>query len=287
MPAYICVTCGTQYPASAEPPEHCLICEDTRQYVGFNGQQWTTLDAMRGDQYQNQFRELESGVTGIQTSPQFAIGQQACLIQTDSGNLLWDCVSYLDQATIDEVKQRGGLSAIAISHPHFYSSMNEWSHAFGDIPIYIHADDQRWVVNPSNAIEYWEGETHQVLPGLTLIRCGGHFPGSAVVHWSLGADGRGALFTSDTMTVVPDRHWLSFMFSYPNLIPLSPPIIRQIVKSVDDFAFDRIYGGWPDRVVTSDAKAAVRRSAYRYVVHLHGKEPSGTSAENELADLEV
>lgn len=274
MPEFICVTCGTQYPSSAEPPEHCLICEDTRQYVGHNGQQWTTLDVLRNGESLNEIRELEPGLTGIRTAPQFAIGQQACLIQTDAGNLLWDCISYLDQSTIDQVKQRGGITAIAVSHPHFYSSMVEWSRAFGDIPVYIHADDRRWVVHPASCVEFWEGETREVLPGLTLVRCGGHFPGSAVAHWSGGAEGRGALFTSDTMTVVQDRHWLSFMFSYPNLIPLSPAAVRKIVKSVDDFSFDRIYGGWPGSVVASDAKAAVRRSGYRYVVHVHGKEPA-------------
>ena len=31
-----------------------------------------------------------------------------------------------------------------------------------------------------------------MLPGVTLIQCGGHFPGSAVVHWAGGAAGAGA-----------------------------------------------------------------------------------------------
>ena len=35
---YLCVTCGTQYPASDEPPATCPICEDPRQYVPFDGQ---------------------------------------------------------------------------------------------------------------------------------------------------------------------------------------------------------------------------------------------------------
>ena len=34
MPNFICLTCGAQHAASEEPPDHCIICEDERQYVG-------------------------------------------------------------------------------------------------------------------------------------------------------------------------------------------------------------------------------------------------------------
>lgn len=36
----ICATCGVQYPA---PREDCPICLDERQYVGRDGQRWTSL----------------------------------------------------------------------------------------------------------------------------------------------------------------------------------------------------------------------------------------------------
>ena len=161
----------------------------------------------------------------------------------------------------------GGLAAIAISHPHFYSSMVEWSRAF-DAPIVLHADNQPWVMRPDDAVQYWQGETFTALPDLTLVRCGGHFPGSCVLHWADGADGRGALFTGDTITVVRDRRYVSFMYSYPNLVPLSPGAVMRIVAAVEPYAFDRIYGGWKDDIVTQDAKEAVRRSAERYIAHL-------------------
>ena len=272
MENYICVTCGTQYPASEAAPAHCPICEDDRQYIGPNGQQWTTLTEMRsGGRYANSIEEVAPGVTGIVTQPDFAIGQQAHLIATTGGNVLWDCISYLDEATVAAVRQRGSIAAIAISHPHFYSSMIAWSEAFDNAPIYLHTDNASWVMRPAPAVRYWSGETQAVVPGVTLIRCGGHFPGSTVLHWAAGANGAGALFTGDTITVVPDRRWVSFMYSYPNIIPTDERTVRGIVAAVEPYAFERIYGGWRGRVVAADAKGAVARSAERYIRHLRGE----------------
>ena len=270
MQSYICVTCGTQYPASETPPAHCPICEDDRQYIWPSGQQWTTLAAMR-EKYANSIEAVAPGVTGIVTEPEFAIGQQAHLIRTPQGNILWDCISYLDDATIRVVQERGGLAAIAISHPHFFSSMAAWSEVCDNAPIYLHADNEPWVMRPAPAIRYWSGETLSPLPGVTLVRCGGHFPGSTVLHWADGADGRGALFTADTITVVADRRWVSFMYSYPNIIPTDERTVRAIVAAVAPYLFETLYGGWRGRVVTPDAKGAVAHSAERYIRHLRGE----------------
>ena len=267
LQASICVTCGTQYPPAESPPPSCPICEDDRQYVRPTGQEWTTLDAMRPD-YRNSVTEIEPGLTGIRTDPGFAIAQRAHLISTPSGNVLWDCVSYIDDETVAAVERLGGISAIVFSHPHFHSSMVEWSRAFNDAPIYIHADNQPWVMRTDPAIEFWTGETVTPAPGLTVIRCGGHFPGSSVLHWPDGTDGRGALFTGDTIQVTADPRWVTFMYSYPNLIPLDAPTIRKIVAAVEPYEFDRLYAAWPDRVVPTDAKSAVRRSADRYIAHI-------------------
>jgi len=111
---------------------------------------------------------------------------------------------------------------------------------------------------------------HQFGDGLTLIHCGGHFAGSTALHWGAGADGKGALLTGDTITVVSDRRFVSFMYSYPNLIPLNASSINRIVQSVEPFAFDRIYGGWWERLVAPDAKGAVKRSAERYLRAIQG-----------------
>jgi hypothetical protein len=106
-----------------------------------------------------------------------------------------------------------------------------------------------------------------------VARIGGHFDGAAVLHWPAGAEGRGALLTGDTVTVVQDREWVSFMWSFPNLIPLDPATINQIVERIAPFGFDRIYGGWWGRVVVRDGAAAIRRSAQRYLERLAGKRP--------------
>ncbi len=261
----ICATCGTQFPIAS--PDSCPICLDDRQYLPPQGQLWTSMSALRAAGAANSIVELSPSLRAIRTIPQVAIGQQAHLIHTPSGNLLWDCMSYLDEVTIERVGALGGISAIAISHPHFYSSMVEWSRAF-DAPIYLQVDNRPWVMRPDPAVRYWEGETFQPLPGLTVVRCGGHFSGSSVLHWADGAEGRGALFTGDTIMVVSDLRYVSFMYSYPNYIPLSPAGVRRIAAAVEPFAFDRIYGSWEGRVVASDAKAAIRRSAERYIAHI-------------------
>jgi glyoxylase-like metal-dependent hydrolase (beta-lactamase superfamily II) len=265
----ICVTCGIQLADVDTPPALCPICDDDRQYIGHQGQQWTTLDGLR-EGHRNVVREVEPSLHGIITEPKVAIGQQAHLIQTPAGNVLWNCISLIDDDTVRAVNELGGLSAIAISHPHFFSSMVEWSQAFGGIPIFVNADDREWVMRPDAAIQFWEGETADPLPGsgLTLIHCGGHFPGSCALQWPQGAEGRGALLTGDTIQVVADRRWVSFLYSYPNLVPLDAPAIERIVAAVEPFAFDRLYGGWPESVVASDARAAVRRSAERYFAHI-------------------
>jgi hypothetical protein len=263
MPHYICTTCGSQFAATDTTPPACPICEDERQYIGWGGQKWTTLEALQAD-HKNRIKQEEPSLTGIGTDPSFAIGQRALLVQTKEGNLLWDCITLIDEPTITAVKELGGVQAIAISHPHYYSSMVEWSRAF-DAPIYLHAADRQWVMRPDPAIAFWEEESKPLFGGLTLIRCGGHFAGGTVAHWPAGAEGKGALLVGDILQVVSDRRYVSFMYSYPNLIPLPARTVQQIVDAVEPYPFDRLYGAWCDRVVAYDGKAAVRRSAERYV----------------------
>ena len=130
MPAFICTACGTQYSPSEAPPEACPICNDERQFVPASGQSWTTLEKLR-DRHSNKFCRLAPGLTTIETSPAFGIGQRAILVNTPNGNVLWDCIALVDDATVDLLQGLGGLSAIAISHPHYYTTMVEWSRAFG------------------------------------------------------------------------------------------------------------------------------------------------------------
>ena len=273
MPHYICVTCGVQYADTAAPPVRCLICEDDRQYIRHDGQQWTTIDALKQDHH-NRIEDIEPNLTGLSTEPSFAIGQRSLLVQTPHGNILWDPTSLIDEATIEMVRARGGVQAIAVSHPHLVGSLVDWSHTFNHAPIYWHASNREWVMRSDPAFVFWEEESHQMWDGVTLIRCGGHFPGSTVLHWAAGADRRGALITGDTIQVVQDRRWVSFMYSYPNIIPLNARTVQHIVQAVEPYPFDRIYGGWWYSIVATEAKAAVRRSAERYIKAISPASPS-------------
>jgi hypothetical protein len=133
-----------QYAESAEPPLQCRICSDERQYVGFNGQHWTTIDAL-AETHENHFDLEEAGLVSIETRPTLPSAQRALLVDHPAGNVLWDCLTLVDQATVDRIADLGGLSAIAISHPHYYGASVDWSHAFGGVPIYINDADARWV----------------------------------------------------------------------------------------------------------------------------------------------
>lgn len=273
MPESICVTCGTQFATTEAPSDACPICQDQRQYVPLGGQQWTTLEALR-ETHHTVIKSLESDLTGIGVHPDFAIGQRALLVQTPDGNLLWDCISVIDDPTIAAVRALGGIRAIAISHPHYYSSMVEWSHAF-DAPVYLHEAERRWVMRPDPAITFWSGEAHPLFGHLTLIRCGGHFEGGQVAHWPAGAESKGVLLTGDIIQVVPDTRYVAFMYSYPNFIPLPAAAVERIVTTVEPYHFDRIYGAWWPRLIPSGAHDAVVRSADRYIRALRGEvEPS-------------
>ena len=263
MTPFICSTCGTQFSPSAQRPARCPICLDERQYVGWEGQGWTTLGELRA-KHQADIRLEEPGLHGIGTKPSFAIGQRALLIQHPQGNVLWDCTPLLDDQIIQYVQSLGGLRHIAISHPHYYSSMVEWAEAFG-ATIHLHHLDQQWVMRLDARVNFWQGETLELADGIRLIHCGGHFAGATVLHWADGADGRGVLLTGDIIHVAQDRRWLSFMYSYPNLIPLNAAAVQRIVRAVEPFNYDRIYGAWFGRVVLRDAKPAVVRSAQRYI----------------------
>src|SRR4051794_15102839 len=165
MTSFICTTCGTQFAESEQPPAACPICDDERQYVKATGQQWTTLERLRLTN-RNSIKQEEPGLISIGVEPHFAIGQRAFLVRTGSGNVLWDCLPLLDEAVVEMIKALGGLSAIAISHPHYYAAMVEWSRALGGVPIYLHAADRQWIMHPDQAIVDWEGETKSLGAGL-------------------------------------------------------------------------------------------------------------------------
>jgi len=263
MSNFICVQCGTQFSVTATPPETCPICTDERQYVRHEGQAWTTMEELAAAHH-NRFEEEAGQLLGIGTEPDFAIGQRALLLQLPRGNLLWDCITLLDDETVARTETLGGIRAIAISHPHYYSAMVDWADHF-KAEIFLHVADRQWVMRDSPRIRFWNGTTQLLWDDLTLINCGGHFDGGTVLHWAGGAEGKGALLSGDIIQVVPDRRYVSFMWSYPNLIPLGAAGIRRIVSTLQPFHFDRIYGAWWGANIGSNAKLSIANSAERYL----------------------
>ncbi|RWF69265.1 MAG: MBL fold metallo-hydrolase [Mesorhizobium sp.] len=261
MTCFLCLQCGVQFTAAAAPPDHCPICEDERQYVRWEGQAWITPEELAAG-HRIVIKD-DAGLLGFGVEPRFAIGQRALLTQTAYGNVLWDCISMVSDEAVAEINRRGGLAAIAISHCHYYSAMVEWSEAFGGVPIYLHADDRKWIMRPHPAVVSWEGETRVLSPALTLIRCGGHFAGGQVLHWK--REGGDAILAGDILQVTPTRRHVSFMYSYPNYIPLNAAKVLGIEAALEPFAFDHIYGAWWNQNVIGDAKTAFAASVARYL----------------------
>lgn len=265
MGFWICQTCAVEH---AEKVEVCAICADERQWVPATGQQWTTLEELAASGYRTNLAELEPDLFGLTSEPKAGIGQQSKLLRTPAGNLLWDPIGYLDDDVIERVRELGDVVAITASHPHMFGVQVEWSRALGGVAVLVAEQDMEWVARPDPMIRPWSG-TEELLPGVTLTQPGGHFPGSAVVHWAAGANGKGALLSSDTIFANPDRKSVSFMRSFPNRLPLSAAVVERVTQHVERFAFDRLYGNFEDRVDT-DARAVVRWSADRHIGWVRG-----------------
>jgi glyoxylase-like metal-dependent hydrolase (beta-lactamase superfamily II) len=266
---WICPTCGAHHPPAAAPPAVCAICADERQWVPPTGQRWTTLAQLAAEGTRTEVREVEPGLVGIGVHPSIGVGHRGLLVATDAGGVLWDPPPFLDAAAIDAVRDRGGLIAVTASHPHMYGAIVEWSRAFA-APIVLPEADAAWLMRPDPAVRRWSG-TQELAPGITLVQCGGHFPGSAVLHWAGGAEGRGVLLVGDTLFVTPGEDRVTFAYSAPNRLPLPARAVRGLQAALEPLAYDRIHGGWWDPVLRQDAKAVVQRSADRYVEILEGE----------------
>ena len=268
MPHFICTACGTQHAETAAPPAQCVICEEERQYVPPRGQTWTTLDALQAS-HMNAFHEHEPNVIGIGATPAFAIGQRAVLVRTPGGNVLWDCIAPLDAATIALVKGLGGIKAIAISHPHFYTTMVEWAQP----------STRRSTCTAPTAIGSCARTPRSGTGTARPINCGtaSRWSAAAVISPAarccigpVGAEGKGIVCSGDILTVTVDRKWLTFMRSYPNMIPLSRREVEGIGRAMAPFSFARIYGHYFDRVIMADGKAVLEKSVARYIAAIEG-----------------
>ena len=263
MPIHLCQTCGTTYPESATPPPRCPICADDRQYVAPDGQAWTTLDAVLAEQ-RPRIEEEAPGITGLGSEPGVGISQRPLLVEGLDGNILWDCSAYVGPELIDHIRARGGMRAIAISHPHFFTAMADWSRAL-EVPILLHDSLRQWVQRGGDRVQYWSGDSLSVSADLTLLRIGGHYPGATALHWR---GGDGVLCVGDTLQVAPGRDRISVMYSYPNMLPLSAAVVEQIRDRLAPWDYAAIFGGWWGRIIRADAKAITERSLARYLAAL-------------------
>lgn len=268
MAEWLCATCAVETApvmtaSGEEPPERCPICEDERQYVPPTGQEWTTLQRLQREGERVVVVELEPDLYGLRSEPKVGIGQQGILLRTPDGNLLWDPPGYVDEAAAAAVQDLGGVAVIATSHPHMFGAQVTWSRMLGDPPVLVNAADRHWVQREDPAIQSWTGE-EEVLPGVLLRTIGGHFPGSAVVHWD-----RGVVLSGDTVFPGPSQRWVTFQRSFPNDIPLSAAVVRRIADTVCDRPFERMYGNLGN-VIPRDARDAVLRSADRYIGWVSG-----------------
>lgn len=261
MTLFVCHFCGTQHADADTPPEGCVICTDDRQHVEWTGQQWTTVEDLASDR---QARiELDGDVLGIGLNPAMPIPQRALLATTNAGNILWDCLAVVTPEAVDALHERGGVIAMAISHPHFYTAMVEWSDALGGVPIYLHEADRKWVQRSAPQIEHWSGERLELSDDATLIHCPGHFPGSTILHWR--QDGRDVVLAGDSLHVAGDRQHVSFVHSVPNHIPMHPDLVVEIRRRLADVPIDDIYGFTWGLNILGDARAALDASFDRHL----------------------
>ena len=186
---------------------------------------------------------------------------------TPAGSLLWDPTGYLDEETVERIRARGPVLAVAASHPHMFGVQVAWGEAL-DAPVLVCAADEQWIGRRSDRIELYE-ESRELWPGLSIHRIGGHFPGSAIAHWAGGAEGRGVVLAGDTVAPNPDGRTVALLRSYPNSLPLSGRVVRGIADRLAAFDFDRVVGNFANSV-DSGARDAVEWSAQRHIAWVRG-----------------
>jgi uncharacterized Zn-finger protein len=256
----ICSTCGTQYKNPGQ--EICFICSDERQFIPEQGQSWTTHQQLL-QKHKVEVLKLQDNLYQFTISPAFSIGQRALLLLSPGGNILWDCIPLLDEAVIEFIMANGGLKAIAFSHPHFFSNMNQWADKF-DCPIYINALDKDWIFNKGNNIKTWEGEHKQLWDDISIINLGGHFPGSSILHARKATPG-GTVLSGDTVLISPDKKHISIMYSYPNRIPLPVKDANRIMTKLKALEFDSLYSAFPNLGLINNVKDILTSSIARYI----------------------
>jgi glyoxylase-like metal-dependent hydrolase (beta-lactamase superfamily II) len=207
-------------------------------------------------------KKLNDSLYELKMMPAFAIGQRALLVLTPGGNILWDCISLLNEPTIEFIKSKGGLKAIEISHPHYYTTMNEWAAVF-NCPVYLHQSDERWIFNKGDHIVPWFDTEKELWDGIKIINVGGHFPGSCILHVPL-LSAKGAVLCGDTFYISPDKKHIAAMYSYPNRIPLPVAEIHRMKEQMLSLRFDTMFGFYDYQNIYLNAKEVLQYSMAKY-----------------------
>lgn len=263
----ICTACGTQFPtADRQSLKTCFICDDPRQFTPPTGQSFTTLSSIQSSDHHNIWTPFldDENFISITTQPKVAIGQRCILIKTPQGNVLWDCITLLDEGTITKIRALGGLKAVVISHPHYYTTHLLWARTF-NCPVYISTEDRQWLAQTSSSHQIFLKETEvetelkidHVGTGLMMLKLGGHFPGSLVVLY------KSRLLVADTLVSTPSglsnfsvdalgiprerpagMNSYVFMWSIPNMIPLPPKELTRMWGVLRKYGWRSTHGAF-------------------------------------------
>lgn len=258
----ICTTCGTQFPPSQPLPDLCPICNDDRQYINDKGQTYITTHELN-KQYSVKISKKNEHLYSIKMTPDFAIGQRAFLVISPGGNVLWDCIPLLNEAIIAFINSKGGLKAIAFSHPHYYSNMNEWAAEF-NCPVFIHKADEEWIQDKTNNIQLWDGNAKPLWDNINIINIGGHFPGSSVLYLP-AQSAKGTLLCGDTFYIAHSKRHVAVMHSYPNQILLTKKEFASVYKKSEKLEFDALLGAFEGQEIIANAKEVFEASMKRYL----------------------
>lgn len=260
MAKNICVACGTQFP-EGEKPKICPICAEERQYIPLTGQKWTTHPELSA-RHKTKIEQVRDNLYQFYIDPQFGIGQRAFLVISEHGNVLWDCIPLLDNEIINFIKSKGGLKAIAISHPHYYSNMNEWAVEF-NCPIYIHQNDEEYIVDKGSPLKLWTDDALNLWDNLTIVNLGGHFEGGCVLLIQQMTE-KGVMLCSDILQISLSREFIAMMYSYPNNIPLPLSEIERMRNRLKELDFDTLYGSFYHQDLTENVRTILDDSIARY-----------------------
>lgn len=305
----VCKACGIQCHTDdtkqLRTPDQCPICEDDRQAVPPTGQAWTSVGRWISDTEKPASSEIRIDADAEDDRIMRIIfknaaagigGQTPIVIVTEHGVVIWDPCATCTPDVFAQIKALAkryhvSLLAIALSHPHFYATALTWAQAL-DTPVYASSVDRGWWMRKiddqvaNKYLNLYDTPQHQLAPGLTLVRCGGHFDGSAVLHWdrakAVGPKSftykrtpptTAVVFPSDTFMAAADKQTVSFMWSYPNSIPLPPRSVEAIWHAMRPYEFDDIIGSWPGQYVKREARRKLLFSAERFV-RFEGHDPA-------------